>query len=265
MKKIILLLTLLSSFFTFSQDFEGIIKYNITVKLSEKLQKASDEMNKPENKQNMQQLEIMMKDPQYQKMLESNPQMKKQLEAALKIQQGGSNGMADMMPKSTIVYVKGGSSLVKMEGGMNSEILYLKSTNKSYHLNRDKKTYYANNSDDKSPKSTLKAEKTTETAVIMGYKCVKYIVKDKTTEMIFWTTTEIKGIDYENLKLQSMHIHGQGIEGLDGITLKMNVKNTEMDMTMEVSEIKKQTVDASLLVLPSDFKEEKMPMMPMGK
>jgi hypothetical protein len=196
-------------------------------------------------------------------MLEGNPQMKQQLEAALKMQQGGSNGMVDMMPKTTTVYVKSGSSLVKMEGGMNSEILYLKSTHKSYQLNREKKTYYTHpQNTDKSSKASLKAVKTTETAVIKGYKCVKYIVKDKNTEMIFWTTTEIKGIDYANLKLQAAQSHGHGIEGLDGITLKMNVKNTEMDMTMEVSEIKTQAVDASLLVLPTDFKEEKTPQYP---
>ncbi len=254
-----LLLSLALQGLCLAQTFEGHIKYNITVKLDEKLQKASAELNSPANQEKMKMLEQQMKDPQFQKMMESNPQLKTQMENMIKAQSGG--GAQNLMPKSSTIYVKNGNSLTKTEGGTNAEYLYLKDKKQSYQLFRDRKAYWILNSHSaKDSAMGLKAVKTTETAKILGYNCTKYIVKDpKGFEMFFWTTTEFKGIDYEQLKQQYSQGHDRGIQGLDGVSLKVEVKNPQMEMVMEVAEIKKETVDASMFVIPADFKEEKMP------
>jgi len=256
-----LLLSLALQGLCFAQTFEGHIKYNITVKLDEKLQKASAELNTPANQEKMKMLEQQMKDPQFQKMMESNPQLKAQMENMMKTQSAAAGGPQNLMPKSSTIYVKNGNSLTKTEGGTNAEYLYLKDKKQSYQLFRERKAYWILNGHSvKDSAMGLKAVKTTETAKILGYNCTKYIVKDpKGFEMIFWTTTEFKGIDYEQLKQQYNQGHDRGIQGLEGVSLKMEMKNPQMDMVMEVAEIKKETVDASIFNIPADFKEEKMP------
>lgn len=270
MKKILTtLLSVVVALAATAQDFEGTLKYNYTVKVSEKIKSASDEMSKPENKEKMKQLQEQMKDPAFQKILEGNPKLKEQMDAMIKAQSSGSGNLVEnMMPKSSTMFMKNGNYYSKSEGGMGMDFLFIKATNKSYQLNRDPKTYTVTNSTEKNPsadKKVLKAVKTTETTKVLGYTCTKYVIDDKGTKMYFWNTKEIKGIDYEKIKAQmSQNQHG-GIEGLEGVTLKMQVVNAQMDMTMEAVELKKQSVDSGLFVIPADYKETKMPEIMMKK
>lgn len=261
MKKIAAFLTytILSCQLILSQDFEGHITFKVSSSLDAKAQQASQELNKPENKEKLKQLEEQMKSPEFQKMLEQNPQLKAQMEAALKIQSGG--GIESLTPKSVTIYVKNGNSLTKTEGGASThQSLHLKEKNINYQIFPERKTYYVlPNNSAKDNSKQLQAVKTSETKQILGYTCTKYTVQDKTTTMAFWTTTEIKGIDYEQLRRQYQQSGGQGIQGLQGVTLKMEFKTPQANMDMEAVELKKETLAASLFTIPAGFTEEKMP------
>lgn len=252
MKKYIKSALLLVSFTGFSQTFEGIIKYKITAS-GEKIEKAQKEMSNPENQAKMKQFEAQMKDPNFQKLLESNPQLKEQMENMMKANASGGNMMDAMMPKGSTVYIKGNTSLVKTEGGMEQEILSFNDKNESYKIMRKNKSYKKMDSKADSAQS-LVAKKTTETATILNYKCTKYVVTDTKMNMELWCTTDINGIDYKKFKYKNEH---GGIRGIEGVPLKVHVKNKDIDMVNEVTEIKQTKVDASLLEIPSDFKEIK--------
>lgn len=242
----------------FCQDFEGHIAYKVTTHVDPKIQQASQELNTPENKEKMKMLEEQMKNPEFQKMLEKNPQLKVQIESALKVQAGG--GLESFAPKSITIYLKEGNSLIKTEGGaQNSQLLYLKAKNTHYQIFPERKVYWnlqSNTSKDSSKQ--LKAIKTTETLQILGYTCTKYTVQDQGSTMAFWTTTQIKGMDYEQLIHQYQQGASQGIKGLEGITLKMEFKNAQGTMDMEAIELKRETLASSMFTIPAGFTEEKM-------
>lgn len=260
MKRFIIFLnTVLFCQFILGQDFEGHISYKVTIPVNSKTQQASQELNTPENKEKMKQLEAQMKSPEFQKMLEKNPQLKTQIEAALKIQAGG--GLESLAPKSVTIYVKNGNTLNKTEGGaQKSEMLHLKEKNINYQIFPERKVYWVlQNTGTKDSTKQLKALKTAETQQILGYTCTKYIVDDHTTTMIFWTTNQIKGIDYKHLMQQYQQSNSQGIQGLQGITLKMEFKTVQGNVVMEATELIKETLSASLFTIPAGFTEEKMP------
>lgn len=83
-------------------------------------------MNDPETQAQMKELQEKMNDPQMKAIMDANPQMKAQMEAAMKMAQGGGD-MNSMMPKGMVTKVKNQNVLTKMDGGFmgNMEILYL--------------------------------------------------------------------------------------------------------------------------------------------
>src|SRR6187401_3528929 len=131
MKKIFFAVMLLSATLAKAQTFEGTIKWTF-----------QSEITDPAEKKRMEDMENKMEDPQFKKMMESNPQMKAQMEGMMKAM-GSGGDMSSMMPKNFMVEIKGGNTHAKMEGGImgNMEILYLKDKNQSYQLNRADKTY----------------------------------------------------------------------------------------------------------------------------
>jgi hypothetical protein len=104
--------------------------------------------------------------------------------------------------------------------------------------------------------------KTSETMKILGYNCTKYIVvmtdRGQTVNTNMWATTEIKDIDMKAFAKQRMS-RGQSMiyEGVDGIPLKMESNTKEGNMIMEVTEIKKEPLNATDFTIPSDYKETK--------
>jgi hypothetical protein len=89
------------------------------------------------------QLVLFSSKRQMKAMMEANPQMKAQIEGAMKMMQGGgATDMSSMMPKGFILKVKGGNTLAIMEGGiMPIEIIMMKDQNKTIRLDRKNKTY----------------------------------------------------------------------------------------------------------------------------
>ncbi len=254
---------------TYAQTFEGTIAWSIKTeitdpKLKEKMEQAQKQMSDPANQAKMKQMQEQMNSPQMKAMLESNPQMKTQMQNALKMMQGGD--MSSMMPKSFIVKLKGKSSLTKMDGGiMAAEILALNDKNETYMLNREAKSYklMPSRNDGTAPKSTHKVTKTSETTRILNHQCTKYIVEvtehSATVNQVFWTTTEIKGLNAKDFFNQGLNKDGQSMyyEGLEGIPLKMELTTPQMIMVMEATELKSEKLPDSDFVIPAGFTETK--------
>lgn len=268
MKKVLVAVILsLVSASLWAQNFEGVISWTIKTdikdpKMKAQMEEAQKRMNDPATQAQMKEMQARMQDPQFKAMMDSNPQMKAQMEKIMNMANSGN--MNDMMPKGMAVKVKNKSTLTKMDGGMMAgEILYLNEKNVTYHVDRESKTYSVmSNGGDSDNNMNGKVTATGQSAKIQGYNCKKYIVEieegGKSITQTVWATNEIKGLDMNSFS-------NQGVKGrkpafyseIDGVPLKMEMSMPEMDMTMEVTEIKKQSLPSGDFVLPSGFKEVK--------
>jgi Domain of unknown function (DUF4412) len=268
MKKIILVLFLLSGFVAQAQTFEGTMTWKISAEMDAatkaKMDAAQQKMNDPETQAQMKEMKEKMNDPEFKKMMEANPQMKAQMEQMIKMSESGGD-VSSFMPKGIVIKIKDQNSLTRMEGGMmgNIEMLYLKNKNTTYKINREAKTYSAMSGSDTVKLHDVKITKTSETAKILNYTCTKYIaestVQGQPVQQIIWTTTAIKGLDIKSLARHSMGNNNQQAifyEKIDGVPLKVEMKQQQMGMTMEVVEIKNQSLPASDFSLPKDYKAE---------
>ncbi len=271
MKKLMAVALLFSVLTAWSQGFEGTFKWSMKMditdpKMKAEMEKNQKEMNSPSRQKDMKEMEEKMNDPQMKAMMEANPQMKAQMENAMKMMKGG--GMSSMMPKGFTVKMKGGNTLTIMEGSMAQEILHQKDKDQSVRLDRENKTYsvlpaYSGSENAKTPPVAPKVTKTSETAKIINYNCVKYLVETmvdgKPAKQAVWTTTDIKDIDTKGMARQRM---GQGMslfyEGIEGVPLKMEMSMKEGNMVMEVMDMKRESLNAADFTIPSDFKEVKM-------
>jgi hypothetical protein len=216
-------------------------------------------MNDPAQQEKMKKMQEQMNDPKMKAMMDANPAMKAQMENIMKMQQGGDP--SSIMPKGMTLKLKDGNSLVTMEGGMmDGDILHTK--DKSVHLDRQNKTYSVMPTGDMSgqtrPQPTI--AKTSETMKILGYNCTKYVSTmtegDHVVTSNLWTTTEIKDIDLKALARQRMG-RGQSVfsENLEGVPLRIESMTREGNMVMEVTEIKRESLNAADFIIPPDYKE----------
>jgi len=275
MKKILLLSFLLISITGFAQSFEGTVTWSVKYDITDPAKKAEMEKsqktaNDPANQAKMKQLQEQMDKPEMKAMMDANPQMKAQMENAMKMMQGGQDPMSAALPKSIVIKIKGISSVSKTEGGImgGSETLYDGDKKQSYLINRTAKTYTSLNSmgNHKTGTDSIKHKitKTGETMKILDYTCTKYIVevtnaKGTTMSQIFWTSTDVKGMDMSSLARQKMGNSGQSFyyEGISGMPLRIEIAMPQTNMIMEVTAIKKESLPASDFTIPSDFTESK--------
>ncbi len=173
-----------------------------------KLEQARKEANSPANQAKIKELRDKMNDPQFKQMLDANPQMKAQMESALKMMSGGG-GMESMMPSGILVKLRGPNSLRIIEGGMmdNTSLLYSADKDVTYAINHAAKTYVVAPKGEVTQQETAKVTKTSETAKILNYNCVKYIIEaatvDGTTATVhYWATQDIKDIDIKSFAKQ---------------------------------------------------------------
>jgi len=268
MKKLLTAVLVLATASAWAQSFEGTIKWSMKMEITDPAMKAKmaegqKKMNDPAQQAKMKQMQDQMNDPKMKAMMDANPAMKAQMENAMKMQQGGGGDMmSNMMPKGMIVKLKGGSSLVTMDGGMMSGD-FLHTEEKSVRLDRANKTYSVMPSGEgKGMENQQKptVTKTSETMKIVGYNCTKYIVtmnehgQTMTTNM--WTTTDIKDVDIKAMAKQRSG-RGQSMfyEGVEGMPLRIESSSKEGTMVMEVTEIKRESLNAADFTIPADYKE----------
>jgi Domain of unknown function (DUF4412) len=185
------------------------------------------------------------------------------MEAVMKMSQGGASSM---MPAGFIIKIKGGNTVTKMDGGMMAmEQIYLKDKGQSYIINREGKTYSAMPTAPPGQTATStstppKVTKTSETTTILGYTCTKYLVemteRGRTITESIWTTTDIKNVDFKDFAKHRVG-RGQSIyyDGMEGVPLRVQMSTAEGNTTMEVTELKAESLPASDFVIPADFKE----------
>jgi len=269
-KPSILVVMLLTAFATQAQSFEGTIKWSMKMDITDpatkaRMEEAQKKMSDPANQAKMKEMQAKMNDPQMKAMMDANPQMKAQMETAMKAMAGGD--VNSMIPKGMITRLKGDNSLVTMEGGImdGSEILYRKDKDQAVKIDNANKTYTIMNSKSSGrPDSQAepKVTKTNETKKILGYTCTKYIAEStsasgKTAQQIFWTTKEIN-IDMKSL---AGHEAGRGnhmfYSSIEGVPLQIEMSTPEGKMTMEVTEVKKESLSADLFQVPAGYKEVK--------
>jgi hypothetical protein len=267
MKKLAILFIFLLAGEAYAQTFEGSLHWTLKMEITDpqrkaQMEEAQKKMNDPATQAQMKQMQAKMEDPQFKAMLESNPQMKAQIMQAISAMQSGN--LNSLFPTGISIKLKNNNALTQIEGGaLALETLYLKEKNQTYSLDRKNKTYSVMKATDKTESPTdsdVKVTKTSETAKIASYNCTKYIVEVKTngetvTEFI-WATSEIKGLDLKSFGDQGMgknyKLH---LDKIDGVPLRVEMKTKEMAMNMEVNEVKKETLSASMFAIPADFKE----------
>lgn len=254
-----------------AQDFEGTIKWSLKMnftdpKVKAQMEEAERKMKDPATQAKMKEAMERMNNPEMKKMMESNPQLKAQMEAMMKSMQGGINSM---MPSGMTMKAKNGSVLSQVDGGVMAgmETLHQKGKNETYFINRESKTYSSiayDESKSVTQDQRVTVNKTTETQKILTYTCTKYLVTvtegEHTINQIFWTTTELKGIDFKSMGDQKMGKSSQAMyyKDMAGVPLKMEMTMPQGTMVMEVTEIKKQTLPASDFEIPADFTKTAM-------
>ena len=268
MKKLIPCFLLLCAWSAQAQSFEGTLKWSMKMEITDpalkaKMEESAKRMNDPANQAKMKEMQAKMNDPQMKAAMDANPQMKAQMENAMKMMAGGD--MSSMMPKGFIIELKDGNALTKMEGGMmDFEVLYLKDKDKSYHVDRKNKTFSVvdnTKSTSSAEKTPPKVTKTSETAKVLNYTCTKYLVEyteaGHTINQQIWSTTEIKDIDLKGMSKYKSGSRNQSIyfEGMEGVPLRSLMITPQGNITVEVTEIKRGGVSASDFEIPADFKE----------
>lgn len=252
----------------YAQSFEGTIKWamnmNITdPKLKAQMEEAKKKMSDPATQAKMKEMEAKMNDPQMKAMMDANPQIKAQMEAALKMMQGGN--INSMIPTGMTIQVKGDNSLTTMEGGImdKAEVLYQADKNQSLRIDHANKTYSVMITGSDRPESAAapKVTKTAETRKILNYTCAKYLVEStdargKATQQIFWTTRDI-AIDMKKLAQHRVRDNQFFYDNIDGVPLRIEMVMPEGNMIMEATDVKKESLAASLFQVPAGYKEVK--------
>lgn len=259
-----------------AQDFEGTIKWSVKMNITDprlklQMEEAEKKMKDPATQAQMKQAMEKMNDPQFKKMMDSNPQLKAQMEAMMKNMQAGNT--SSMMPTGMTLKTKNGNMLSALEGGLmaGTETLHQKGKNETYLINRESKTYsvvpHQADAEISAHDPAVTVTKTAEKQKILNYTCTKSTVtlteNGHTITQVFWTTNELKGIDFKSMGDQQMGKDKQSMyyKDLDGVPLKMEMTMPQGTMVMEVIEIKKQTLPASDFEIPAGFTKTSMPGM----
>lgn len=272
MKRFITFLVLLAGAGAQAQTFEGIIKWSLSMEITDPAMKAQmaqaqQQLNDPETQAELKALKEKMNDPEMKKMMEQNPQMKAMMEQALKSAQGGGapEGMNNMMPKGMTLKIKGTNVATLMEGGMvdGMEILN-REGQPAVRINRKDKTYSKMPEGRPGQEPEVSVVKSTETAKILGYTCHKYVVQMKVEgqamDQTIWATTEIKDMDMKALaKQRTAEGRPMFSDKIEGFPLKMETASPQGNMIMQVEEIKREKLSDADFTIPSGFKEVKSP------
>jgi hypothetical protein len=272
MKKIVLALVLILLVMTGrTQSFEGIMRWSMKMDITDPKAKAQMEEDKkkaadPANQAKMKELQAKMNDPQFKAMMDANPQMKAQIESSLKMMAGGDM-MSSMMPTGVLIKLKGSNFISSVQGGImdKNDVLHIADKDQTYTINHSAKTYMVmTKPPTKHEETKPKITKTSETATILGHLCTKYIIENtepsgQKSTVNYWATTEIQGIDLKALAKQQMN-KGQSLvyAEIDGVPLKIEMTMPQGTMTMEVQEIKKESLPASAFTLPAGYTETKI-------
>jgi hypothetical protein len=264
-KKILLnLFAVCLSYMAYAQ-FEGTVLWNTKLEFTDPemfVDVINPQTGKGYGEAEKLELQQQMSDPEFKKMMESNPEAMRMMEQQMK-KSGGIAGMLEnMVPKNMEMKFKNYNSLVKVNANaFKTEVLYLKEKDQSYSIDRDAKTYSV--IQNTSPGiSNYKVTKTEEFATILGFKARKFVAEgveqgQKVTIEI-WATTDIKDIDQKQiLKFKfNQTTNGTFIENIEGFPLKIQMSFNIGKMLMEAVSLKREGLASSVFEIPVGFKEK---------
>lgn len=258
-----------------AQSFEGLIQWTCEAaltdpRLQKKVEEGAEKLNNPETQKALTQLKEKMNDPEFKKIMDQNPAIREQMEMVLDQMSGAPQsqgaGLNSFLPTGMTIKIKDGNSLIKMTGGMAAmmgEILNLKDKGETYRIYRENKTYtkIPEKTDGVDKKTAaMKVTKTEEFASILGHQARKYIVeksnkKGKTVYNI-WATTELSEFDPKMMSRMKLGKDQEDFwsKDIEGFPLRIQVINDEINMTMQVSEISKQTLNPADFSIPAGYK-----------
>lgn len=271
MKKIVLAAALILLVMTGrTQSFEGTIRWTMKIEVTDpeakaKMEEAKKKASDPANQAKIKEMQSKMNDPQFKAMLDANPQMKTQMEAMMKMMQGGD--LSSMLPSAVILKLKGSNSLMSIHGGMmdGNDILHLSERDETFSINHGAKTFTLMPKPEVSKQATPKVTKTSETQKILNYTCTKYIIETttpegKTVKADYWATTDIKDIDMKAIAKQQMGRDQSFVfPEVDGFPMRIVTNMPQLgQLTIDTAEIKRGSVAASEVQLPTGYKEAKL-------
>lgn len=258
-------------------QFEGKIVWALKMELAEaglasQADVAKARLSSPEIQNQLAEARKAMESPEMKAMIEQNPQMKAMMESQLAMlapqsaPTGAAAGaMAGFFPTSITLFVKGADTLTKAEGGMMPlDELSLGEKDTVYQIDRTKKTFQklpANTAvKSSSDVSGYKVRKTSETKKILGYVCTRYEVQGKADEsetFTVWAAPEVKGLSPKLFRSMRMGDSADAdfLAQVDGVPLRIDVAQPQARVTMEITEIKAETLPATLFTLPHGFIE----------
>jgi Domain of unknown function (DUF4412) len=252
---------------TYAQSFEGTIKWSMELNITDsatkaKMDEARKQLDDPAMQAKMKELQARMNDPQFKAMIEGNPQMKAQMEMAMKLME--SHDVSSMIPKGVTVKVKDNNMLANMDGGvMNKmEILYTKDKPGGIRIDRNNKTYSVlSPGNAETQKPDAKVTNTGLTMKILNHTCTKYIVEitspdGKQLQQIFWTTREIS-LDMKTISQYKVGKSPLFYDQLEGVPLRIELTMPEGRVILEVTDLKKEFLTAAEFQIPADYKEVK--------
>jgi hypothetical protein len=272
MKNIIIpILLIVLNFNLKGQNFEGSITWSVTMEITDtelkkKLESSNQQLAEPANQAKLKELQKQLNDPQTKALLDQNPQMKDLIEKQLAALGNSSSAGAinSLTPKSIEIKLKNGNSLVNTIGGIyESEILYLKGTDRTYIIDKKNKTYSPHENKPSSEQAHFTVTKTDEIITILNYKSRKYIVdaneKGQKLQYFVWTTLDIKDLDgkqFSRIRI-GQSTNSSFISKVEGVPLKIQVSTKEGKVVLQVINIKKEVLPNDLFMIPAGFTEKK--------
>ena len=176
-----------------------------------------------------------------------------------------SEQMAQYIPKQQIMYYKNGSTRTESVGGMmpvtivvprTGEGMFFINDDKKQALHMDKKQIDDQMKDVKDMKVTTK--KTTETRMIAGYKCTKYMVTiipakkdDKKMETVVWAADDLKPA-----KSAANNPNDMLTKQIEGLPLITTIQQGPMNILLTATDVKAMPLDEELFIKPAGYTQE---------
>lgn len=263
-----------------TKPFEGIMTWTCTTEVIDskevdKYQKQIIREDNSEINQSIAELEQQLNDPEMQYLLLENPTIKSNMQKRLndlKATQAANleseNNAKNIFPTSMVIYLKNNNSYTKIEGGnlakMTGNMLYLDSTETTYFIKDDIKTYAVLNDSTNLNRfdSIVSITKTTDSLVILKRPCVKYILITKENSEIntsyIWITKSIPSINdasFRSMGFIDGNLHHEAFVQFEGgIPLKIVIFEKGFQLSMEVSDISAALLADSFFMIPAQYK-----------
>ncbi len=269
---------LASHIYAQTEPFEGIILWSINTQTTDSkelqnVQKETQQEDYAEINEAIIELEQQLKDPEMQELLLENPTIKNSMQKRLqdlKATQASNQESVNnsIFPNTLTVYLKNNNSYTRIEGGsmakLTGNIMYLSKPRKTYFIKDGTNTYSFITDSTVVNKNDIfiSLVKTTDTMLVLNYKCIRYILTKKENDKIeisyIWITKDIPNMNpaaFRALGFVNGNLHHEAFKQLDGIPLRVELQDPGYKMTIEATDISKRLLSDTYFIVPLDYQE----------